>query len=369
MVSNTHVPRKGVSPMSLTIHMMTAALAPGDAIGNYITSLVTILERWGCTVHLYADHPNERYPVPHRHSSAYTPTGDDVLWLHYSIASDNIRWLRNSPDLTIMDVHHVCPAYLFHGYDAHMEHLCVEGERLLGTFTDCVDAVIAHTEYVRGDLEARGYGNIHTLPLVVDTAHFTGNSAPEWDHLLRELDYLLFVGRLVPQKDLKLALHVFAALHQRRPHTKFFIVGGHSLPKYTAELEAQVAELGVGDAVVFTGPIAEPDVLHSLYRHARFYLCLSSWESFCVPIVESLYFGTPVLGQSVPPIPETMGQGGVVLHGTPAAMAAQIDGLWDDSARYAELQRLGRQHVQRFTDVQLEHALVDFFRELGRRRR
>lgn len=353
----------------LTIHMMTAALAPGDAIGNYIASLITILERWGCTVHLYADHPNERYPVPHRHSSAYTPTGDDVLWLHYSIYSDNVHWLRRSCDLTIMDVHHVCPSYLFHGYDAHMEQLCAEGERLLGTFTDCVDAVIAHTEYVRGNLEARGYHAIHKLPLVIDTSRFTGDGSATWNRLLRSLDYLLFVGRVVPQKNLKLALDVFAALHRRRPQLKFFIVGGHSLPRYSAELEAQVAQLSLGDAVVFTGPIAEPDVLSSLYRHARFYLCLSAWESFCVPIVESLYFDTPVLGHNMPPIGETMGPGGVVIEGTPAMMAAQIDAVWNDQAQYAALQRLGRQHAARFTDGQLEHALVDFFRDVGRRRR
>jgi glycosyltransferase involved in cell wall biosynthesis len=85
--------------------------------------------------------------------------------------------------------------------------------------------------------------------------------------------------------------------------------------------------------------------------------------------VESLYFGTPVLGHNVPPIGETMGPGGVVIGGTAGAMAAQIDALWDDQARYAELQRLGWKHVQQFTDVQLEHALVNFFRDLGRRRR
>jgi glycosyltransferase involved in cell wall biosynthesis len=292
-----------------------------------------------------------------------------VLWLHYSIYADNIHWLRNSSDLRIMDVHHVCPARLFHGYDSHMEHLCAEGERLLGTFMNCADAVIAHTEYVRADLQVRGYHDVQTLPLVVDTARFRGDGEPGWNRLLRDLKYVLFVGRVVPQKDLKLALDVFAALQCRRPQLKFFIVGGHSLPKYTAELEAQVDHLDLHDAVVFTGPIAEPDVLHSLYRHARFYLCVSAWESFCVPLVESLYFGTPVLGHDVPPIGETMGPGGVVINGTPAAMAAQIEQVWDDHACYAELQRLGRQHVQQFTDVQLEHALVRFFRSLGRRRR
>ncbi|NJM07996.1 glycosyltransferase family 4 protein [Candidatus Gracilibacteria bacterium] len=83
--------------MTTRIHMMTAALAPGDAIGNYIQSLVPILRDFGFAVSLYADLSNDNYPLAHQFSHSYRPTGDDLLWLHYSIYSDNIRWLRESP--------------------------------------------------------------------------------------------------------------------------------------------------------------------------------------------------------------------------------------------------------------------------------
>ena len=351
--------------MALTIHMMTAALGTGDAIGNYILSLVQILKSWGCTVQLYADHPNDHFPVPNRSSTLYQPTGSDLLWMHYSIYSDNLHWLRDSSDFTVLDSHGVCPAYLFHGYDAWMEQLCEQGEALLATFVDDVDQAICHTEFVRADLLRRGYRNIAQLPLVVDTQRFTGAGSSIWEPLLRDLDYVLFVGRIVPQKDLKLALRVFAALHARRPQIQFFLVGVQYLPTYAAELEALASELSIADAVVFTGPVVEPDVLTSFYRHARFYLCLSAWESFCVPLVESLYFSTPVLGNALPPIPETMGPGGVILEGTPEVMAGQIDALWDDEGRYEQLQSLGRQHADRFTDARLRAELLKLFARIG----
>jgi glycosyltransferase involved in cell wall biosynthesis len=345
--------------------MMTSALRSGDAIGNYTHSLVSILQDWGCRVQLYSDHPDPRYPLPHLHSSRYQPSGHDVLWMHYSIYSENIHWLRHSPDFTILDSHNVSPAALFRGYDDRMEWLCQEGERLLDTFMGDVQLGVVHTDYVRSDLHRRGYRYLRKLPLIVDTSRFPGADSSFWGPLLRKLDYLLFVGRIAPQKNLKAALRVFAALHRRRPHVKFFLVGGSYLPAYTAELEALAAELGISEAVVLVGLVTEPAVLTSFYRHARFSLVLSTWESFCVPVVESLHFGTPVLSHAVPPLPETMGPGGVLLRGTPDDMAAQIDALWDDDTRYATLQARGHTHAAQFTDQQLRRALLELFRELA----
>lgn len=344
--------------MSLTIHMMTAALSPGDAIGNYILSLVRILREWQCDVRLYTDHPNPVYPLAHLPTSAYQPTGKDILWLHYSIYSENIHWVERSPDVVVFDSQNVSPAWLFHGYDPYMEQLCIQGEAFLDRLVPYPDLCVVHTDYVRDDLHRRGYRRIHKVPMVVDTGRFTGAGAPQWEPLLQGLDYLLFVGRIVPQKNLTTAVEVFAALHRRRPNLKFFLVGGHSLPGYSAELEALINAHGLSEAVVFVGKVNEPQVLTSFFRHARFSTILSHWESFCVPIAESLYFGTPVLGTTVPPIPETMGPGGVVLEGPPDEMAARIDALWDDAPYYQRLQTDGQRHVQAFTDHSLRAALL-----------
>jgi glycosyltransferase involved in cell wall biosynthesis len=285
--------------------------------------------------------------------------------MHYSIYSDNVVWVRESPDFVILDSHNVSPAWLFHGYDEHMEWLCKQGELLLDTLAGSVDVGIAHTEYVRTDLQRRGYGMLRKLPLIVDTQRFTGSGSSVWEPLLSQLDYLIFVGRIAPQKNLKLVLHVFAELLQHRPATKLFLVGGQPLPGYKAELDEVIEHLGISDAVVLTGQVSEPELLTSFYQHARFSFSLSVWESFCVPIIESLYFGTPVLGHAVPPIPETMGGGGVLLHGNAAEMAAQIDALWDDEQQYHALQQAGRRHVEAFTDRQLRAGLLDLFSELA----
>ncbi|NJN15691.1 MAG: glycosyltransferase family 4 protein [Oscillochloris sp.] len=351
--------------MSITIHIMTAALSQGDAIGNYILSLNGMLRDWGVRVELYADFPNPAYPLQHQHSSQYHPTGNDILWFHYSIYSDNVHWITRSPDFVILDSHGICPPHLFAGYDEQMEELCRKGEQFLPALAQHSDLAIAHTRFVADGLRGMGFRTIRTLPLVVDTARFTGVGDPAWEPLLSKLDYLLFVGRVVPQKNLGRSLDLFAALLRRRPGIKYIIVGGRHLPRYAEELEIQAARLGIGEDVVFSGPISEPHTLTSFFRHARFYLCLSEWESFCVPLAESLHFGTPVLGWEVPPIPETMGPGGVVLKGDNEAMAAQIDALWEDPARYRQLQARGQAHVATFTDSGLRAGVLKLLREIA----
>jgi glycosyltransferase involved in cell wall biosynthesis len=295
----------------------------------------------------------------------YQSRGGDILWFHYSIYSDNLHWIRDSNDYVILDSHNVCPATFFSGYDPHLEHVCREGERLLDTFAADVDMALAHTDYVRHDLEQRGYYPVRKVPLVVDTARFTGNESDIWTPLLRHLSYLLFVGRIVPQKDIAAMLRVFAALRQRRPDLKLFLLGGQPLPSYVQEMRALAVDLGVEDDAFFVGAVTEPEVLTSFYRHAQFYLALSKWESFCVPMIESLYFGTPVAGHDVPPIPETMNGGGIVICGEPAAMAAQIDQVWEDQAAYELLQRNGRIHAQHFTDATLRAALLSVFQAIA----
>ncbi|MBA3943689.1 MAG: glycosyltransferase family 4 protein [Herpetosiphonaceae bacterium] len=351
--------------MALTVHMITPVLSPGDAIGNYIQSLVRILRNWSVDVRLYADYPNPHFALPHYATASYRPTGTDILWLHFSIEAPSLDLLYTSPDFKIFDSHGVSPAALFHGYNPYLESLCAAGAARLKTFAPHVDLALAHTNYIVDELRAHHFRRIRTLPLVVDTARFTGQGDAEWEPLVSQLDYLLFVGRIVPQKGLARALQLFAALHTQQPQLQFLLVGSHPLPTYSAELEQRVAELGLTDAVIFTGPISDPQTLSTFYRHARFYLCLSEWESFCVPLVEAMYCGTPVLAHDVAPLPETMGPGGILLRGGPADMVQQIQAVAGDAGHYAALQRAGQRHVQQYTDQALLLQLRTLFAALA----
>jgi glycosyltransferase involved in cell wall biosynthesis len=83
----------------------------------------------------------------------------------------------------------------------------------------------------------------------------------------------------------------------------------------------------------------------AIARHSRYYPATridilwfhySMWESFCVPVAESLYFGVPAAVHNVPPLPEVAGPGGIVIDKQTLDRAAQaILAVLNEPNRYA----------------------------------
>jgi glycosyltransferase involved in cell wall biosynthesis len=80
------------------------------------------------------------------------------------------------------------------------------------------------------------------------------------------------------------------------------------------------------DRFFFTGPVPDAD-LAAFYRHADVYISLSEHEGFCVPLVESMAAGVPVLAYGEAAVPETMGGAGVVFTPKDLEYAAEWLGV------------------------------------------
>jgi L-malate glycosyltransferase len=350
----------------LTVHIMTAALAPGDAIGNYISTLRRILVEFGCRVQLYADWISPQFPDPAYPSQFYQSTGRDLLWYHYSIGAANLALVERSHDYRLMDFHGVSPPRLFAGYDSYLAQLCREGEQRLPAMRHHFDRSVVHSEYSRQVLIEAGYRDIEKLPLVVDAARYISGEDVALTALTAQLEYLLFVGRIVPQKDIQAQLRLLAELRQVRPHCALIVVGGRDLvPAYQLQIDRDLRRLKLEDRVLFAGHVRDPQLLSSLFSQAHFTLVTSEWESFCVPVVESMHFGVPVVAHAVPPVPEVMGGGGIVVDKRdPPAAAAQIEAAWSNPEHYAQLRAAARARARHFTSEVLRQELLAMFQRV-----
>jgi glycosyltransferase involved in cell wall biosynthesis len=351
---------------SLTIHIMTAALAPGDAIGNYISTLQRILTEFGCRVCLYADWISPQFPDPAYPSQLYQSTGRDLLWYHYSIGAANLSCVEHSRDFRLMDFHGISPPRLFAGYDQHLERLCREGEQRLPEMRRFFDLCVVHSEYSRQVLLEAGYRGIEKLPLVVDANRYGQGEDEPLTTLLAQLEYILFVGRVVPQKDVQAQLRLLAELCQYWPRCVLVVAGSRELaPAYQQQIDRNIRELRLEDRVLFTEHLRNTQLLSSLYRRARFTLVTSEWESFCVPVVESMHFGVPVAAHAVPPVPEIMQAGGIVIDKhDPAAAAAQIAAVWHNPDHYSRLSAAARARAGQFTSAVLRQELLAMFHKV-----
>ncbi len=349
----------------MRIHMMTPVLTTGDAIGNYAVSLQRAFRKLGVSVRLYADHIDPAFKHDARPTSAYRPTGQDILYFHYSIWSENFAALDKSTDFKIMDYHGVAPPHLSIDFDPKMAALCQTAIDALPKYSSVFDWCVYHAENGRWDLEQAGYTNFSKVRLPVDTAFFGLEEDQALSEMLQRLEYILFVGRIVPQKDVLSIIRVFGEVHKYRPDACLFLVGGHDvLPGYVQQVRDEIKRLGIAERVRMTDKVSNRAMLTSLYRHARFLISISEWESYCVPAAEAMFFCLPVVHSGTAPLPEVVGDASIVIDKTdPVGAGRMINEVWTNSSRYAALQENARERSAWFTDDALLESVAGLLKE------
>lgn len=350
---------------------MTATLAPGDAIGNYIG----MLERhFACRHEVVVFADRGRREKPFLPSHAYVPTPSDVLWFHYSIYSENFACIeKKGPDYKVMDFHGVCPPDLFGDDEPEMRRLTRRAKRLLPKFRNVFDLCIVHSDYAARVLGENGYERVVKSPLAISR---TLAEAPEEAFLaqrLSQIEYLLYVGRVVPQKDVLSVIELYAKVRCRRPSLKLWIVGDRSgSPDYQRKINHAVGRLGIERDVGFTGRLSDPARLKPFFKYARLLVILSHWETFCVPVVEAMTFGVPTVTGERNCVPEVIGDSGLSIDRADLDGAAdRIAELLADGERYEQLRRRCSERAQLFTERQLSERLLEierrYFPEAGKR--
>ncbi|HEY3107177.1 MAG TPA: glycosyltransferase, partial [Chloroflexota bacterium] len=82
---------------------------------------------------------------------------------------------------------------------------------------------------------------------------------------------------------------------------------------YMAGLRWLVRRLGLGEAVTFTGQVSN-EQRGAYYRGCRVYVTMSEHEGFCVPVVEAMHLGQPVVAFASSAVPETVGEAAVLVE-------------------------------------------------------
>ncbi|HMC88169.1 MAG TPA: glycosyltransferase, partial [Gemmataceae bacterium] len=125
--------------------------------------------------------------------------------------------------------------------------------------------------------------------------------------------HFLFVGRLSPNKRQDDVIRLFACYNRTIDRRSRLVLVGtwRGMERYLAELRALVRALDLQDYVVFTGHLAAPE-LGAHYRRADLFVSMSEHEGFCVPILEAMHFGLPILAYNAAAVPDTLGQTGVL---------------------------------------------------------
>ena len=117
-------------------------------------------------------------------------------------------------------------------------------------------------------------------------------------------DYVLFVGRLVPEKAPDLLLRSFSAIEGS---TKLVLAGGSSFTDdYVRGLRSQAAS----DPRVILAGYVYGDVLEELYSNAAVFVLPSHLEGLPLTLLEAASYGVPTIASDIPPHVEIVGSDG-----------------------------------------------------------
>jgi len=126
--------------------------------------------------------------------------------------------------------------------------------------------------------------------------------------------------------------------------------------RYASELAALADAVAPG-AVSFERSVPAA-ALADRYRGAHAFLCLSEHEGFCVPVLEALHFGVPVVARPAGAVPEVAGDAALfVPDEDPAVVAELLHLAIADRELRAELRRRGAARVAAWAPERTEDAL------------
>jgi glycosyltransferase involved in cell wall biosynthesis len=294
----------------------------------------------------------------------------DITIFHFALPSPMTKAFTRVRGTRVLQYHNITPASFFAPYDAGLYRLAVLGRQELASLAGRVDFALGDSDYNRRELEALGFAPTGVMPIAVDTGRLTG--APHRPALQKILDdgliNILFVGRIAPNK--RIEDHIRLAEHYKRYVDTFyrFIFVGRSdvVPRYFAMIQALVGELKMPpERFWFTGAVPDVD-LAAFYRFAHVYVSLSEHEGFCVPLVEAMATGVPILAYSAAAVPETLAGAGMQFAPKDLEHAAELLGVlaYDDDVRDAVVEGQ-RKRLADFGDARVEREIDSMLAALG----
>ncbi len=182
--------------------------------------------------------------------------------------------------------------------------------------------------------------------------------------------FLLYVGGYEPHKNVRGTLDAFARVHAARPELSLVLVGTNAILEEDLGA-ARGLGLRPGRDVFFLVDLGEE--LPDIYDAAELLLTLSWRETFCLPLLEAMARGLPVVASSWGAAPEVVCEAGRLVdpRDPEAAAGAVFELLAADRSetRRASLDQAGRFDWDRVADQTLDVYEGLLERRAARRRR
>ena len=344
----------------LRIDQYLPGFAPHDAIGNHTIQTRRLLREAGYDSDIWAEHilPPMGHEARSYLEDPRRPGEPRLLLYQSSTSSAMANWLRaraEGGEALIGHYHNITPGLYFARWEPHIAAAMEEARQELAMLAPHVSFSFADSGYNEAELVDYGYQQTLVCPLLVDLEDYhrppdratlerlrkrRGRSGAQW----------LFVGRVAPNKCQHDVVGAFAAYRRAfDPAARLTLVGGGTSTQYLRALERLVEELELGDSVEILNGLGDTELL-AYWAVADVFVCLSEHEGFCVPILEAMELGVPVVAYAATAVPETLGDAGILVEDKdPLTVAVAVDEACRPGPYRDRLIMAGKDRASNFT--------------------
>ncbi len=171
---------------------------------------------------------------------------------------------------------------------------------------------------------------------------------------LKNGEYLLHVGHLVPRKNIPFLIDIYYRARERGLRFPLVMVGSSAWGNISIEHDSNVRIIdNINDRI-----------LVDLYRGARVLLYPSSYEGLGLPALEALACNTPVIAANTTALTETVGDRGMLLSPDDPEAWIQALLMLKDAGKMAELRSMAEgAQLENWRDV--AKRLCGFYRRIN----
>tara|TARA_A100000171_G_C2132863_1_gene147897 strand:+ start:243 stop:1739 length:1497 start_codon:yes stop_codon:yes gene_type:complete len=176
----------------------------------------------------------------------------------------------------------------------------------------------------------------------VDHERFVPREKPEH---LKEIPTVVAVARIFELKDVLTMIRSCAVVMKKIPNVQYLVYGDkNAVPEYTAECEALIEELNLGNNFFLKGFHSQP---HLIFSEGDISILTSISEGFPFTVLESMSCGIPVVATDVGGVSEAIeeGTGFVCKPRDPEAIGSKVVELLTNNELRMEMGKKARQRV------------------------
>jgi glycosyltransferase involved in cell wall biosynthesis len=348
------------------VHQFVPALLPRDATGDHTRALRDALRSAGWESDIYVEAAHDELQDEATYFEEYPSRSrpGDILLYQLGTSSPVADFLLGRDEPLVLDYHNVTPECFYEGWEEHTRAKVALAREQVAALAPNAVLGIADSAFNAHELDSLGCPATTVVPILVDLHLDAGVDEPERARLANahgDATVFLFVGRISPNKAherLVEALFVYRQLYD--PRARLHLVGPIVTPTYAEAVFALADELGLADAVRHAEGLTDAE-LAAWYEDADVFVCLSQHEGFCIPLLEAMRAGTPIVAFDAGAVGETLADAGILLSSArPALVAAAMARVCNDGILAARLVDAGHRRLtdfaaditrQRFVDV------------------